>query len=509
MKSRFYDVVVVGRGLGGLVAAALLARRDFSVLIVGGRERPAAYSLGEHQLYRRCFSLLGATSPALKRALSELAQTQLFRRRCEALDPMLSVLAPGKRLELPPDLEAFERELTRELPEVRRVADELYARLAEINEAIDGALSQDLVLPPATMWERVKARYAFAEVPFAGRDSRELLADFPQFHAYRDVVLGSASFASDLASPLPAFALARLHAAATRGPLTLPGGARELEEFMLERVLAQGGAVALDEWPERVTTDASGVTGVLLEGDATATGCRFLLWGGAGEELAERADGQNLSEAATREWPRLSRGPGRFVVTILARREGLPTPLGRESLMFGTAPGATIDVRRPLLRVARVDAGPDHEALVCEALLAATTPREEARTAVLGTVLSHLAWLERHIVLVDSPHDGLPVWLYTGGARRDVDRLALTGGSVRAEPMEHQVIVDAPSFHGLAAEPLRGPIARTLLVGKTVLPGLGQEGEITAGVAAAKVVTKADPRRAKLRLDMWHRVELG
>ena len=50
MKSRFYDVVVVGRGLGGLVAASLLARRDFSVLVVGGRERPATYALGEHAL---------------------------------------------------------------------------------------------------------------------------------------------------------------------------------------------------------------------------------------------------------------------------------------------------------------------------------------------------------------------------------------------------------------------------------------------------------------------------
>ena len=50
----------------------------------------------------------------------ELAQSQTFRRRTVALDPMLTVLLPDRRFEIAPDLALFEREMDREFPEVRR-----------------------------------------------------------------------------------------------------------------------------------------------------------------------------------------------------------------------------------------------------------------------------------------------------------------------------------------------------------------------------------------------------
>ena len=40
MTLRHFDVVVIGRSLGCLSAAALLARRDFRVLVLGQGELP-------------------------------------------------------------------------------------------------------------------------------------------------------------------------------------------------------------------------------------------------------------------------------------------------------------------------------------------------------------------------------------------------------------------------------------------------------------------------------------
>src|SRR5262249_61526887 len=95
-----------------------------------------------------------ASSPAWKRVLVELAQTQTFRRRAESLDPMVQLFLHDRRVELPPDIKLFEREVEREFPEVRRVIDEHYGELARANAATDAVFERDAVWPPGTFWER-------------------------------------------------------------------------------------------------------------------------------------------------------------------------------------------------------------------------------------------------------------------------------------------------------------------------------------------------------------------
>ena len=88
MPSRYYDAVVLGRSLGALTTAALLSRRDFRVLVLGQGQRGQTYRFEGRVLCRRSFTLLGASSPAFRRVLQELAQSPQFRRRTQSLDPM-------------------------------------------------------------------------------------------------------------------------------------------------------------------------------------------------------------------------------------------------------------------------------------------------------------------------------------------------------------------------------------------------------------------------------------
>ena len=55
MSTRFYDAVVLGRSLGSLATAALLARRDFRVLLLGQGQKPPRYRFDGRTLYRRPF----------------------------------------------------------------------------------------------------------------------------------------------------------------------------------------------------------------------------------------------------------------------------------------------------------------------------------------------------------------------------------------------------------------------------------------------------------------------
>src|ERR1700744_6613649 len=152
--SKEYAVGIRGAGVGALTAAALLARRSWRVLVLGQGWRPPTYSYDGVTLARRPFSFLAASSPAWSRVLVELAQSQTFRRRTTPLDPMFQILAPKLRLEVPPDVQLFAKEIDRSYPEVRRVVDDLYAELARTNAAGDAAFVRDLVWPPGTFWER-------------------------------------------------------------------------------------------------------------------------------------------------------------------------------------------------------------------------------------------------------------------------------------------------------------------------------------------------------------------
>src|SRR6185312_5582372 len=110
VTSKHFDVIVLGRSIGALTAAALLARRDFTVLVLGQGGRAASYRLDRRTLLRRRFTLLSATSPTWRKVVVELAQSQTWKRRVEPASPMMQVLSPQRRVEVPPDMALLGRE---------------------------------------------------------------------------------------------------------------------------------------------------------------------------------------------------------------------------------------------------------------------------------------------------------------------------------------------------------------------------------------------------------------
>jgi phytoene dehydrogenase-like protein len=505
VPERHYDVIVLGRSLGALVAAALLARRDFTVLSVGQGRPVGDYGWRGHRLRRRAFTFLAASSPAWRSVMAELAQTQHWKRRIRALSPMLQIVMPGRRFDLSDDVSVFAREIEREFPEVRARVTELYAGFARVAKAADAAFERDAVWPPGTFLERRRTGRVAATLPYARAEPHaDLLVDFPRGHAYRRVVLASARVATDLAGVPPAFAVARLHAAWTRDLVGLAGGEVELEEMLVDRIAANGGTLRLRDRVTSLELRRGVVVGVRIEGDEEPVGAGHVVTDLGGEELAALSGGQGISKRAQRDWPRLRSPVGRFVVSLVARRAGVPPPLGAEALILDDHADEL-----GVIHLQRVET--DRETLlVAEALLSEDgVPLREARAWVLGRLCRELPFLERHLLVVDSVHDGLPLWSYDErGRRTEVERAALSGASTRAEPMERQVEVDPPGWLGLGGEPLRGPIERTLLVGGSVLPALGQEGRLLAAASVARLITRRDRRRVRMRREMWTKMEI-
>jgi hypothetical protein len=529
VTSRHYDVVVLGGSIGALSAAALLSRREFRVLVLGQGHLPFTYAVDGHTLCRRTFTMLSATSPTFKRIAQELAQSQRFRRLTSPLDPMFSMLGPGFRLEVPPDAELFAREIDREFPEIRQLVDELYASFTEVNGAADAAFERDAVWPPGSLWERLETGRLASSLPLVSAPPSAPLTRFPQEHPFRDVVELPALFATHFdgyGMPLPAFALARLHGSWTRGVQALARSELELTEFLLERIEAHGGVCRLDGRATELRVERGRIAGVVEDGEERPTGAGAVVSCLSGEALADLARGEGITRSARQKWPHLTGTAGRFVVSLVLRARGVPEPLPTESFLVPSAP----DARRPVVHLQRHDArlGPAARdggegaeptcLLVAEMLLSSrgSLTLIEAREAVLGTLREHLPFIDEHLLVVDSPHDGLPAWIYeasAGGAappkRKEIDRIHLRGARPGGEPMEWLWSVEQPGFLGLAAEPVRGPIPGSYLVGPTVLPALGQEGELLAAWGAARLITKSDSARQKLRRQMWTKIETG
>ncbi|MGC4090936.1 MAG: phytoene dehydrogenase [Polyangiaceae bacterium] len=412
MPSRYYDAVVLGRSLGALATAALLSRRDFRVLVLGQGQRPQTYRFEGKLLGRRSSTLLGASSPTFRRVLQELAYSPQFRRRTQNLDPMFSVISEGRRVEVPPDMDLFAREVDREYPEVRQLVDELYTSIASVNASADAAFERDNVWPPATLWERFETGRVGYSLPLLRAErGHDLLEKFPRGHAFRDLLYVPAQFASNLSGPaeaLPAFALARLHGAWTRGIVALSQGEDELVEIFTERIEAQGGVCNLAGRARALMVRHGSAAGVIEDGEDEPTGAALVISDQFGEALADLSGGEGLSKAARRDWPRLTADAGRFVVSVCARRKALPAPLGNVAFILPEGV-ARRDPRRPVVRLEQLDpalfpdarpSARDEVTLIAETILPTRGALTllEAREAVLHTLRSALPFLDEHLI---------------------------------------------------------------------------------------------------------------
>lgn len=154
-----YDAIVVGSGLGGLTAAALLARRGRQVLVVERHDRPGGYA---HAFRRRGYhfdSAVHLTSgcepvPWSEGGLLHRVLTTLdARSACDfaAVDPCYRVEWPGLGLDAPCGLEHFAEAHVERFPSaakgIRSFLDDCLAIRGETSRAEEEAGWGPLVRP--------------------------------------------------------------------------------------------------------------------------------------------------------------------------------------------------------------------------------------------------------------------------------------------------------------------------------------------------------------------------
>lgn len=503
-----YDVIVVGGRLPGLVGAALLAKRGFRVLVLAHEDPSPSYELvtpehGTIDLPRAPFNFLAARSPIARRIFAELAIHQPFRRAAESFDPAFQVALPTHRFEMAIDRAALAREVEREFPEVRRPVDDLVTRLARDMEALDNALTNDLVIPPETFFERREVAGATSHL--ASLEGADLLSALPETHPFRLVAHAPLRFADAMDPDLAhGVRFVRALGAWSSGGAGLVGGLGALRKIVLDSFRAHGGELRERDKIDQVLVDRNAASGVRLAASGEDVGATHVVLGGNVAQyvrmLPDRRPFEALFESAGEPVVRYYR----YTMNVLVAQEGLPMGLARDLFLVR-------DPDRPLAgaNLLHVEIAPRSEAprrlLTVEALLprrgVEDTPGylDTIREDLLATLGEFIPFLGEHAELVDSPHDGRPAQDVKRGVAIDPPAKWARG------PATMDVVHGFPitTTLGVAALPVRTPVKNLLLLGEQNVPGLGIEGTLASAWAVSRIVSRSDPRSGIFRRGLF------
>jgi hypothetical protein len=495
VDTNYFDVVVFGSELSGLIAASLLGRRGLRVLLCGHDVVPATFQAGPHTLAREPGTLPPPDSEPVARVLRELGHAQIVRRRAPQAQPSLQFVFPQQRVEFSSTVEAVVAELTREFPADHATIEPVLGRLRATSAVLDPLLGSDMTLPPQGFWERRDVSRVQAQLPPANAD---LLAPLGPYHPIRAGIAALGALASGFSpADLGGLVQARAYDVARRGFHRLSSDS-DLRSLFLDKLGTFSGEIREHVVPTELVWRRGNLNGLRVRPRNETIGFGQLIWAGSAASLLALAGSEaprRLRETASSIRPACFR----YTLCMLLRPEGLPEGMGPRVI-------AVKDPAKPKLEenAFSITVGvppprqPSHIPVWIECLVSASAAESLGYLSVVRArlreeLLRIMPFHDRHMYVIASPHDGLPPELGPATRGEPTQRGRLPG--VPPTAMTPALSCDVDRMLGLGGAPHATGWKNVCLASGENLPGLGREGHFVSAWGVARQI--AEPAHHK------------
>ena len=482
-----YDVIVAGGQLGGAIAGALLAKRGYRVLLVEHDGMGHGYEHGGYSLpYAPFVAPPLKAMAAFEDVLVELGLNTTLQRALKPHSPDVQLILPGGRIDIHHDEARRRAELLRELGEsASATLDASLRALAAQHEQSDPFFKEELTLPPEGFFEALAFKRLVAKHPALG-EGPALVGSDPA----SKLLAGLLPFLHYVDSADEPLAQTRPLSQALMAPNRYPGGREGLRDLFTRKLVDLGGDLLSRDSSEAAVIEELSFEGgklvgvkVLQSENIYRASCMIAATdaGALRRLIVDKKKQRGLTDALDLVTTK------RFLFSI---NWVLPTdavPCGMGDLLLLDTQGALGPM---LIQVHALPQKGDRapEKIICAGAFIPSSARDlgeahlKAVAVEMGSHLERLMPFSRERVALESAP-----YLDAGGVR---------GSRLLPHPLYS---IDTERFLGITGLPQRTAVKNLFLASREVLPGLGLEGEVLAGVRSARLVQETMKKNDPLK----------
>ena len=495
MDTNYFDVVVYGSELTGLIAASLLGRRGLRVLLCGHDQVPPTFQAGPYLLSREPGTLPPPDSEPVARILRELGHSQIVRRRAPLAQPSLQFVFPNRRVEFSSNVDAVLAELVREFPDDHATIEPVLARLRATSAILDPLLGSDMTLPPQGFWERRDVSRVQAQLPSSEMD---LLAPLGPYHLIRAGISALGALASGFSpADLGSLVQARAYDVARRGFHRLATEA-DLRALFFDKLSTFSGEIREHVVPTELVWRRGNLNGLRVRPRNETIGFGHLIWAGSAASLvslAGREAPRRLRETASAIRPACFR----YTVCMLVRPEAIPEGMGARVIAVKDPAKPNLEENAFSITVGMPPPRhPNQIPIWLECLVSASASESLGYLSVVRArmreeLMRIMPFHDQHLLVVASPHDGLPPEIGPASRAEPGERGRLPG--VQPTSMTPALSCDLQRMLGLGGAPHNTGFKNVYLASSENLPGLGREGQFVSAWGVSRLIAEPAQHR--------------